>query len=51
MSIMLCVIMNTLILALDGLIPSQNAGLIDEFNLAFTIIFTVDMGLKLVAFG
>lgn len=49
--IMLCVILNTLILALDGLVSAEDEEALDDFNLIFTIIFTVDMGLKLIGMG
>jgi hypothetical protein len=46
---MLCVIINTIILALDGLVQSNST--LDEFNMTFTVIFVVDMGLKVIALG
>lgn len=48
---MVCVFLNTLILAMEGLVEGDGAALLDEFNLVFTIIFTVDMGLKLIGMG
>jgi hypothetical protein len=49
---MLCVAMNTIVLSLDGLVKSDEGILIlNKFNYAFTIIFTIDMGLKLVGMG
>ena len=44
--------MNTLILSLDNLVVSQRGlEIIKNFNLAFTIIFAIEMGLKLFGIG
>lgn len=48
---MLSVIINTIILALEGLIPDSSTYILDSFNFTFTIIFTVDSGLKLIGLG
>lgn len=45
----LSVAINTVILGLDGLV--DDSATLDEFNLAFTIIFTVELFLKLVGMG
>lgn len=47
----LAVAFNTVILALDGLVPDSSANLLSEFNLAFTILFTIELGLKLLGMG
>ena len=50
--IMLSVFLNTLILASQGLvIDAQMQALLSDFNLLFTIIFTIEMGLKLIGLG
>lgn len=49
--IMLCVLMNTIILTLDGLVSPEGEQILNQFNFSFTIIFTIDMGLKLVGMG
>lgn len=38
-------------LAIDGLIPSEDSYILDSFNLSFTIIFTIDMGFKLIGYA
>ena len=43
------VFMNTVILCLDGLV--NNSEELNNFNLAFTILFTIEMGLKIIGFG
>ena len=48
---MLCVLLNTLSLAMDGLVTEEGGILLDTFNFIFTIIFTVDMMLKLIGMG
>ncbi|CAD8186158.1 unnamed protein product [Paramecium octaurelia] len=48
-SINLCVAFNTIVLALDGLVTNDN--LLSNFNLAFTIIFIIELGLKLIGLG
>ena len=48
----LCVIINTVILTIDhyGISPSTS-NVLDLFNYAFTIIFAIEMGLKIIAIG
>ncbi|CAD8079148.1 unnamed protein product [Paramecium primaurelia] len=48
-SINLCVAFNTIILALEGLVTDND--LLSNFNLAFTIIFIIELGLKLIGLG
>jgi hypothetical protein len=48
---MLSVIGNTAVLAIDGLVPDKDGYILDSFNFSFTIIFTVDMGLKLIGYS
>lgn len=43
------VTMNTIILSLDGLV--NNDELFNQMNLAFTIIFTIEISLKLFGYG
>jgi hypothetical protein len=47
--IMLCVIINTILMATENYITDKD--LIQNFNLAFTIIFTIEMGLKIIGLG
>ena len=49
--IMSSVVINTLILSLDGLLPNNDNYILDQFNFYFTIIFTIDMGFKLIGLG
>jgi len=44
-----CVAFNTIILALDGLV--SNDELLQQFNLAFTVIFTIELTFKVIGFG
>ena len=47
-SMLICVLVNTAILAMDGLFYDQTTvDLLDNFNLSLTMIFTVEMALKL----
>jgi hypothetical protein len=48
---MLCVLFNTAILATPGFLSPKGEVLVNNMNFAFTIIFTIDMGLKLIAMG
>jgi hypothetical protein len=48
--ILLCVFLNTLILALDGLY-SDDGGIFPTLNLFFTLTFACDMFLKIIGFG
>ena len=43
-------ITNTVILSLDGLVDKNNKNL-EQFNIAFTYIFTFDMSLKIFGLG
>jgi len=43
------VAINTLIMALDGLVSDES--ILNDFNYAFTIIFTIELGLKLLGLG
>ncbi|CAD8053314.1 unnamed protein product [Paramecium primaurelia] len=49
MCLNLAVFMNTVILCLDGLV--NNSEDLNSFNLAFTILFTIEMGLKIIGYG
>jgi hypothetical protein len=48
---MICVFINTIILACDGLTNSEGEAILNRFNFAFTIIFTIDMSFKLLGLG
>lgn len=48
---MLMVFCNTIVLALDGFVDEKGSNVLNKFNFYFTIIFTVDMGLKLIGLG
>ena len=45
---MLSVFINTIILAMDGLVDSSGEVILGQFNFIFTIVFTLDMGFKLI---
>ena len=45
--ILLCVVFNTITLALDGIVKDDD--LLASFNLIFTYIFAIEMGLKIIA--
>jgi hypothetical protein len=48
----LCVIINTIILTMDHYgIDTAVSNTLSSFNFVFTIIFTIEMGLKLTAIG
>lgn len=50
--VMLCVIINTGILSLDGIVTSTSGlNTMSQMNLIFTIIFTIDMMLKIIGEG
>ena len=49
--IMLSVVGNTVVLALDGLVDKEGTYILNQFNFSFTVIFTVDMGLKVIGCG
>ena len=46
---MLCVFLNTVVLSLDGLVQEEE--LLNTFNFWFTIIFAVELGLKIIGLG
>ncbi len=48
---MISVIGNTIVLAVDGLVPESDSYILDNLNLTFTIIFTIDIGLKLIGYS
>lgn len=49
--IMLCVLGNTIVLSLDGLVEEEGSYILNQFNFSFTIIFTFDMGIKILGMG
>jgi len=50
--ILISVVLNTVVLATQGLVSGDRAtNITNNANLAFTIIFTIEMGLKLIALG
>jgi len=50
--IVFSVIINTIILSLDGLVKdSGSLAVMDKMNLSFTIIFAIEMTIKLFAYG
>lgn len=48
--ILLIVIANTVTLSLNGLVNTDSGPLV-SVNLVFTIIFAIDLGLKIIAYG
>lgn len=49
---MVCVIVNTVILAMNNIVKGEEAvELMNTLNLVFTIVFTVELGSKLFALG
>ena len=51
-SIFLCVFVNIIVISLNGyLFDPADLDLVNKFNNAFAIIFTIDMGLRLISFG
>ena len=45
-------ILNTWVLAMDGLMTDPTSiTVLENFNLTFTIVFTIEMGLKLIGYG
>ncbi|KAL4477034.1 hypothetical protein ABPG72_011731 [Tetrahymena utriculariae] len=51
-SIIICVIINTIILSLDGIVTDeQGLYTISQFNISFTYIFALDMFLKIIGDG
>lgn len=50
--ILLSVFLNTVMLASQGLVnDTASQDLLSNFNLAFTVIFTIEMGLKIIGLG
>lgn len=47
----MAVAINTIILSLDGLLPESSEDTMNQFNFAFTIIFTVELGVKVLGQG
>ena len=50
-ALLLCVLMNTIVLTLDGYLDENERLVLNEFNFSFTIIFAGDMFLKLYGMG
>lgn len=51
-SMILSVVINTVILAMDGLFTDPDTtNMFQTFNLSFTIIFAIEMGAKLLGYG
>lgn len=48
---MLCVFINTIILAMDGYIETGNYSIFKTLNITFTVIFGVEMLIKIIGFG
>lgn len=48
---MACVFLNTIILALDGLIPDDYTGVSDAINNIFTLIFFIELIIKVTGLG
>ena len=50
--LLIAVMLNTCVLAMDGLFTSdESVSLLGKLNLVFTIIFIVEMVLKIMGFG
>ena len=49
--IMLSVLGNTIVLAMDGLLDSNGNKIVSQWNLGFTYVFTIDMFLKMFGMG
>ena len=50
--LLLCVIFNTCVLAMDGLFTEdEDIEMLSNLNMVFTIIFIIEMGLKIIGFG
>lgn len=49
--LMICVFLNTLTLALDGLVNDEIAGYFTTMNLVFTMVFTFEMIFKILGMG
>lgn len=51
-SMLISVVINTVILAMDGLFTDEaTTNMFQTFNLSFTIIFAIEMGAKLLGYG
>lgn len=51
-SMIICVLFNTVILAMDGLFTDvDTTALFTKLNLAFTVIFSIEMGSKIMGYG
>lgn len=48
---MMSVLINTIVLALDGLVTGSQKKTLSTLNLAFTYVFTADMVLKMFGMG
>jgi len=49
---LISVILNTFVLAMDGILTDdESVKAMDTMNYTFTMIFTVEMGLKLIGHG
>jgi len=48
---MMSVLINTIVLALDGLVTGSHKKALSTLNLAFTYVFTADMVLKMFGMG
>ena len=49
--LILCVLGNTIVLTMDGLVDQEGEFILSQCNLAFTYIFTIDMGMKIIGMG
>lgn len=48
----LCVVLNTIVLAMDHYgMDSEMEDVLTDMNLSFTIIFIIEMGLKIIGLG
>lgn len=50
--ILLSVVLNTFVLAMDGtLVQEEQVKALDTMNYTFTMVFSVEMGLKILGYG
>ena len=50
--ILLSVVLNTFVLAMDGtLVEEEQVKALDTMNYTFTMVFSVEMGLKILGYG
>jgi hypothetical protein len=49
--LILCVITNTIVLCSDGLVAEEDSYILDNLNNTFTLVFAVDMFLKIYGLG